>query len=183
MSYWEVLAEATVALRRDALAEAERLFLAARDERERSPGRVFVSETVADAARRLWRRARGQSLDEALAAGRWPAAATAFRAEFQARSDAVVRAAARAGEAPDAAPDPALLPVLAEALFLLGGSQLHPSDPAAAARALRAAFPAGGRVGLDFCRRCRYKNDDAIRRTEALRPAAWARPLPPLSGE
>lgn len=51
------------------------------------------------------------------------------------------------------------------------------------ARALRAAFPAGGRVGLDFCRRCRYKNDDAIRRTEALRPAAWARPLPPLSGE
>lgn len=51
------------------------------------------------------------------------------------------------------------------------------------ARALRAAFPADGRVGLDFCRRCRYKNDDAIRRTEALRPVAWARPLPPLSGE
>lgn len=145
MSYWEVLAEATVALRRDALAEAERLFLAARDERERSPGRVFVSETVADAARRLWRRARGQSLDEALAAGRWPAAAAAFRAEFQARSDAVVRAAARAGEAPDAAPDPALLPVLSEALFLLGGSQLHPSDPAAAARALRAAVAAASR--------------------------------------
>lgn len=145
MSYWEVLAEATVALRRDALAEAERLFLAARDERERSPGRVFVSETVADAARRLWRRARGQSLDEALAAGRWPAAAAAFRAEFQARGDAVTRAAARAAEAPDAAPDPALLPVLAEALFLLGSSQLHPPDPAAAARALRAAVAAASR--------------------------------------
>lgn len=51
------------------------------------------------------------------------------------------------------------------------------------ARALRAAFPADGRVGLDFCRRCRYKHDDAIRRTEALRPVAWARPLPSLSGE
>lgn len=51
------------------------------------------------------------------------------------------------------------------------------------ARALRAAFPADGRVGLEFCRRCRYKNDDAIRRTEALRPAAWARPLPPLIQE
>lgn len=145
MSYWEVLAEATDALRRDALAEAERLFLAARDERERSPGRVFVSETVANAARRLWRRARGQSLDEALAAGRWPAAAAAFRAEFQARGEAMVRAAARAAEAPDAAPDPALLPVLTGALFLLAGSQLHPSDPAAAARALRAAVGAASR--------------------------------------
>jgi len=50
------------------------------------------------------------------------------------------------------------------------------------ARELRRAFPRDGRVGLDFCQRCRYKRDDALRLTEALRPVPWAVPLPPLTG-
>jgi MoaA/NifB/PqqE/SkfB family radical SAM enzyme len=45
------------------------------------------------------------------------------------------------------------------------------------ARELRRAFPASGRVELEFCRRCRYKLDDAIRETTALRPVAGVRPL------
>ncbi len=43
-----------------------------------------------------------------------------------------------------------------------------------AARALRRAFPADGLVGLEFCRRCRYKRDDAIRRLEWCRGRAGA---------
>ncbi len=46
---------------------------------------------------------------------------------------------------------------------------------------LRREFPRDGRVGLDFCRRCRYKRDDAIRRTDVLRPTAAVTPLPPLT--
>ncbi len=50
------------------------------------------------------------------------------------------------------------------------------------ARELRRAFPANGRVDLEFCGRCRYKLDDAIRETEALRPVTGVRPLPKLTG-
>ncbi len=47
---------------------------------------------------------------------------------------------------------------------------------------LRRAFSRDGRIALEFCGRCRYKRDDAMRRTEVLRPAPWASPLPPLTG-
>lgn len=51
------------------------------------------------------------------------------------------------------------------------------------ARELRRAFPVHGRVELEFCRRCRYKLDDAIRETAVLRPVAGVRPLPALTGD
>jgi hypothetical protein len=37
-------------------------------------------------------------------------------------------------------------------------------------------------VELEFCRRCRYKLDDAIRETVALKPVAGVRPLRALVG-
>jgi MoaA/NifB/PqqE/SkfB family radical SAM enzyme len=50
------------------------------------------------------------------------------------------------------------------------------------ARELRRAFPENGKVELEFCRRCRYKLDDAIRETVALKPVAGVRPLRALAG-
>ena len=47
---------------------------------------------------------------------------------------------------------------------------------------LRRAFPADGKVELEFCGRCRYKLDDAIRETASLRPVAGVRPLRTLTG-
>ncbi len=47
------------------------------------------------------------------------------------------------------------------------------------ARDLRRRFPANGRVELEFCGRCRYKIDDAIRVNNWLRPRDGMTALPP----
>jgi len=83
-NYWELLGRAEQALAAGRLAEAERFLQEARETRERSPGRVFLSEKVGDALRRLWRRD-----DPGAAEGRWRQRERAFRDGFAAAADAL----------------------------------------------------------------------------------------------
>ncbi len=102
MSYWDVLAEANALLERGELRAAEAGYHEARGLRKRSPGRVFWSETVGDAARRLW---RGVSGREAPADDtRWRQETQDFRRRFRTSARRLLERA-RAGLA-----DPAGLP-------------------------------------------------------------------------
>jgi len=82
MSYWSALSRADALLGEGRLLAAEAAYDEARASRERSPARVFLSETVGDAARRLWRGLRGaEGGDDP---GRWERACRDFRADFRA---------------------------------------------------------------------------------------------------
>lgn len=148
MTYWDVLAEAVARLEVDDLAAAEAAFAEASRQRERSPGRIFISETVADALNQSWRRLRGRPPAREPAAGRWPAAADSFRRAYRLRGEGIVSRALRLSDFPGEEAPAALLPVLSTALHLLACSQLFPPDPAAAVRILRAAFTAAHRAAL-----------------------------------
>jgi hypothetical protein len=149
MSYWDALAIARERLAAGAIVEAEAAFATALELRERSPGRVFLSETVTDAARRLWGRARHAEAD-VHSPGRWPAAAETFRADYLERAGAAVAAALSLGVFPaggSAGAPAADFELLTTALRLTTASRLHPSDGAAAARLLPATVVAACRVG------------------------------------
>ncbi len=152
MSYWDALATARERLAAGALAEAEAAFATALELRERSPGRVFLSETVTDAARRLWGRARRAEAD-AHSSGRWPAAAETFRADYLDRAGAAVAAALSQGVFPAGGPAGAPaedFELLTTALRLTTASRLHPCDGAVAARLLPATIAAACRAGRPF---------------------------------
>ncbi|MHB8080150.1 MAG: hypothetical protein ACYDIE_12955, partial [Candidatus Krumholzibacteriia bacterium] len=152
MSYWDALATARERLAAGALADAETAFATALELRGRSPGRVFLSETVSDAAHRLWGRARRAEAD-ASAPGRWPAAAAAFRADFLGLAGAAVAAALARCAPPVGEPDGAAAAdcdLLTTALRLTTASGLHPADAAAAARLLPAAVAAACRAVRPF---------------------------------
>ncbi len=152
MSYWDALAIARERLAAGALAEAEAAFATALELRERSPGRVFLSETVTDAARRLWGRARRAEADVG-SPGRWPAAAETFRADYLDRAGAAVAAALSQCVIPTGEPagaPAADFELLITALRLTTASRLHPSDGAAAARLLPATVAAACRAGRPF---------------------------------
>jgi hypothetical protein len=152
MSYWDALAIARERLAAGALAEAEAAFATALELRERSPGRVFLSETVTDAARRLWGRARRAEAD-VCSPGRWPVAAETFRADYLGRAGAAVAAALNQGVFPAGGPagaPAADFELLTTALHLATASRLHPSDGAVAARLLPATVAAACRAGRPF---------------------------------
>lgn len=86
MSYWNILAEATELLERGDLRAAEDAYHEARGLRDQSPGRVFWSETVGDAARRLWRGLSGH--DVARDETRWRHDTECFLQDFRRASHA-----------------------------------------------------------------------------------------------
>ena len=138
MSYWDVLAEADHHLEREEFAAAETAYASARSQRGGSPGRVFVSERLGDATRRLWRRVRdGAAAQER--PGRWEAATADFAVRFRERATVVL---ARARDAAVLAEgDPAVrLAVLAQGLHLAGHSELLERDDPLAFSLLAAAL-------------------------------------------
>ena len=90
MNYWHLLAEARRALDEDRFRDAETSLAAARTARAVDTRRVFLSETLPDGARRLWRRVRGSG-DGDPAPGRWDRAESALVQLFADRADALLR--------------------------------------------------------------------------------------------
>ncbi len=124
MNYWDALAQADERLARGDLRAAEGAILEARELRERSPGRVFLTETLGDAARRLFRGIRRDAGDEA---GRWDRALDETLHRFHAAADDLL---ARADRLDD--PRPEHRPrdgELHQAVFLLLSARLHDRDP------------------------------------------------------
>lgn len=147
MSYWDTLDAANERLAAGDLAAAERLHGEAWEARGRSPGRVFLSEKLAEVALRLWRGLGRVAPAGDDAPGRWTAADRTFRAAFGAAAETLVRRALRLSDfSGDASPD-AILPDLAQALRLLTASRLFPRDLAAAGRVLKAAVQTAHRAG------------------------------------
>ncbi|MBC8422885.1 hypothetical protein H8E07_02060 [bacterium] len=151
MSYWEVLARATERLEQGDLRGAEDGFHEAVSARDRSPGRVFWSETVGDAARRLWRGFSRQ--DEAGEATRWQLETERFRDRYR-QSARTHLDRARAALADPVGGDPrGRLDLFVLAVFLVTSSRLAPQptlDPhpyssgaLAAALAIGETPPAG----------------------------------------
>ena len=124
MNYWDILAEAEALLARGEFAAAELRFHEARRVRDDSPGRVFLSEKMADAVRGAWSRLRGAPSG---ADGRWEAAAGAFREHYLV---AGAEAVARAGEmlAASAEVSGEHLSLCASVLHLVSRSRIYPSD-------------------------------------------------------
>ena len=123
MNYWDALAQATSRLQRRELRGAERSYLDARGLRDQSPGRVFLTETLGDAARRLWHGIGRRSESEA---SRWEHADEEFLTAF-ARAAEMILHEVDGGMARD----------LDEAVGLLLSSRLHPVDPGRGAVLLR----------------------------------------------
>ncbi|MBU1676372.1 hypothetical protein KKA85_11380 [bacterium] len=122
MSYWEVLARAKERLEQGDLQGAEDGYREASASRGKSPGRVFWTETVGDAARRFWRGFGGR--DEAGEAAHWQHETEQFRGHYR---DAARAALERArGTLADAAGCGARerLDVFGLAVFLASASRL-----------------------------------------------------------
>jgi len=156
MSYWDVLTRAKERLDRGDLQGAEARFLEAEAARGRSPGRVFWTETVGDAARRLWRGfGRREPAGDAT---RWQQETDRFRDGFR---SAVRETLARAREClarPGGDDARARLDLFSLVVYLATASRLadqpaldpHPYSAAAldAALVLR-ALPESGVVPVD----------------------------------
>ena len=130
MSYWDVLAEAKELLERGELLSAEDGYGEARGLRRRSPGRVFWSETLGDAARRLWRGVRG---GEAPAEDRrWKQETREFRRRFRAEARRVLDRARSDLDLPGSATATERLARCRLVVRLVDGSDLadlHDVDP------------------------------------------------------
>jgi len=137
MSYWSALNRAETHLGEGRLLAAEAAYDEARRLRDQSPGRVFLSETMGDTARRLWRSVRGQGPAED--PGRWERACRDFQADYRAAARALLSDAegllgARAR--------PSDLTLLSEAVGVLSRSALQEPDPERCAPLLHAALAA-----------------------------------------
>lgn len=142
MSYWSALSHARTLLSEGAVLRAEAEYDAARALREQSPGRVFLSETVSDAARRVWRGLRGAERGDD--PGRWERACHEFRADYRAAARALLTdAESLLGGRPRAEH----LPRLAEAAGVLSRSVLVEPDPERAAPLLLAALASARAAG------------------------------------
>jgi len=92
MSYWDIFNEARRSLDRRKLVEAEHAFDQAQAAREKSPGRIFLSETVGNAARKILRSVR-QRPDNNDEQGKWERSCDLFRRDFLVAADALIREA------------------------------------------------------------------------------------------
>ena len=145
-SYWDHFATAQQALEEGNLPLAERSFLLARQRREDSPGRVFLTEKISDGLNRLMRggEADGSRL------GRWGRRAHRFQKDFLARSEKVVREAVRLAELRPEDAAEANQPILETALFLVGRSSIFAEEPASAVPLLKGIFRTAGKSGRPF---------------------------------
>lgn len=172
MSYWDVLAEATELLERGDLRAAESGYDEARGLRRRSPGRVFWSETLGDAARRLWRGVSGR--ETPAEDTRWRQETRVFRRRFRAAARGVLDRARADLALPGAATAADRLARCRLAIHLTGRSRLadladvdpHPFAAGALDAALilneipladvvPAGAPLGAEARLDLVRRGR----------------------------
>ena len=149
MSYWDTMGAAVMQLEQRHFAVAERLFLEALAERKRSPGRVFLTEKVADGMRRLWGGLGGKEAAQQ-PAGRWQATINAFRLTFQAQGEESVRDALRLSDFLPEEGTEANQALLVSTLFLLTRSELFSEELATAVPILKAAFRTALRTGQLF---------------------------------
>ncbi len=148
-SYWHLLDDAEGALGRGDLPAAEGLYLAAEQRRDGSPGRVFLTESLADGLRRLLR-GRHPPEDAAAAAGRWERRATTFRGDFLTAGERAVRDGVRLAELRPEDDAEANQPVLETALFLVVRSRLFPEEFASAVPLLKGLFRTAARTARVF---------------------------------
>ncbi|HOX26790.1 MAG TPA: hypothetical protein PLL30_06375 [Candidatus Krumholzibacteria bacterium] len=147
MNYWQLLAEARAALEAGGFRAAEEAFDSACSARAGDARRVFLSETLPDGARSLWRRLNRHGPAER-EPGRWQRAESEFRAAFAEQASAILR---RAEDLLDRGPerDPAAaFAVLDKALYLSVASRLVDRRLAAAqiVTAIFELLPATGRL-------------------------------------
>jgi len=145
-NYWQLLAAARDALREGDFAAAERLYAAASVRRDQSPGRVFLTESLADGLGRLLRRRR-RTPD---ARGRWDQRTKTFRGEFLAAGEATVREGLRLAELRPEDDADANQPVIEAALFLVVRSRIFAEEPASAVPLLKGLFRTAVRSGHLF---------------------------------
>jgi len=150
MTYWDLLADAAEKLEARSFAEAESLFAEASRQRERSPGRVFLTEKVGDGVRRLLGGLGNRAAGRRSGAGRWHEATAAFRRRFARLGAAPVGAAVRLGDFLPEGGAPENQAVLVGALHLLVRSDLFEEDLAAAVPLLKATFRTALRTGKLF---------------------------------
>ena len=145
-SYWDLLSTAQQALEEGNLPLAERSFLLARERREDSPGRVFLTEKISDGLSRLL---RGRD-KQAAPLGRWTRRARDFQRSFLERGEKVVREAVRLAELRPEDDAEANQPILETALFLVGRSSLFAEEPSSAVPLLKGIFRTAGKSGRPF---------------------------------
>jgi hypothetical protein len=91
MHYWDRLAEARRLLDAGDFRQAEHAYNEARRLRDQSPGRVLLTETLGDTAKKMWRGLRNRTDD---AEGRWTAETADFVAEFHRHAEDLIEATA-----------------------------------------------------------------------------------------
>ncbi len=151
MNYWHILEEARTALAAGRYRDAEEQYEAAIAARERSPRRVFFTETSVNLARRLADALTRRERPDA-EAGRWERAVEALRRDFRTEAEAAVARARRAADLrPEDNPE-TNQPVLAAGLYLVIASRLAPRDPAAAVPLVKALLRTARHTGRAFDR-------------------------------
>jgi hypothetical protein len=151
-SYWDLLGDALRDLDAGDLPHAERNFDLALAERSQSPGRVFLTEKLADGLTSLIR-GRGKSRPGSKARsadGRWSRKAGDFRRRFLAEGERVVRDAVRLAELRPEDDAETNQPILETALFLVGRSRLFSEEPSSAVPLLKGLFRTAGKTGRPF---------------------------------
>ncbi len=143
MSYWDTLSEAHQHLAQHHMGEAERAYEDARRARDQSPGRVFLSETMGNAARRVWNNLRKTPAATDVP-GRWERSCTEFCREFLITANALLLEASafthRSPRFEDAA-------VLNQAVYLTSRSRLVAPDADRCVVLTVAALDAAARGG------------------------------------
>ena len=147
MNYWHILEQARDALQEGRFRAAEQALGEATAARDADSRRVFVSETVPNGLRRLWRRFGGEI--RAGEPGRWERAVAEFTSSFRSRAEAMVQQAARQLDLGFEAEPETSFDLLSAALYLSVGSRLCERRLAAAPllAALFELLPVTGRLG------------------------------------
>lgn len=148
-SYWRHLDLAFERLDAGDFSAAEGEFFCAVQQREGSPGRVFLTEKLGDRLRRMLHR-RDPQAEVVEPGGRWERSSEQFKTQFLSRADEVVREALRqAGLRPEDEAE-ANQPLFERALFLAARSRLFPAEPRSSVPLLKGLLRTACRTGRPF---------------------------------
>jgi hypothetical protein len=146
-TYWDILRTAEKLLAEGNFSAAERHHDVACSRREKSPGRVFLTEKISDGLGRFLKR---NATADKVVQGRWERHLEEFRRQFLIQGDLTVRQAVHLAELRPEDDAEANQPILEHGLYLVGRSRLFTEEPASAVPMLKGVFRTAKRTGRPF---------------------------------
>ena len=144
-NYWQLLAAAREALEAADFVVAERRWDEAVARRTASPGRIFLTEKLADGMSRLLRRG-----GDSASVGRWACREASFRSDFLIAGEARVREAVRVADLRPEDNAEVNQPLLTGGLHLVARSRIFAAEPASAVVLIKGLVRTAHRTGRPF---------------------------------